>query len=320
MTNLITRTNGEPFATKANAKGARTRMGFADTHDVIQHGGGWVLSERQNDEKQVDEPVTLQPGDYIATKDLSEYGYYAVARAFMAAGATNTGIDLSDVSDLLGWDVRDDEFYHGSDHPYYKQEVFTGRQLTLSQILGATNAGGEEKQMTSEQWVPEVGATASVANEQCYAISYGEGVIGKDVEIKALFDCEGIPMAAVEYDGVCYCFRVEMLSEPTTDEDRAVDEMVSHVQASDNFHSFSKRLYQQGYRKQPQPADDMADPSNWRVGNVVKCIESGCTLNFGQGYFFISHCSYGSVIVEDEKGKQYRAPSKSLRFHSISRP
>nr|WP_289108737.1 hypothetical protein [uncultured Halomonas sp.] len=137
MTNLITRTNGDPFATEGNAKCARTWKGLTHTHEVIQHGGGWVLREKQSGAA-----VTLQPGDYIATKDLTEDEYHAVARAFMAAGATDTGIDLSDVGDLLGWDVRDNEFYHGSDDSYYKQEVFTGRQLTLSQILSATNAGG----------------------------------------------------------------------------------------------------------------------------------------------------------------------------------
>ena len=99
--------------------------------------------------------ITLQPGDYIATEGLSEDDYHAVAEAFMAAGATNAGIDLSDVGDLLGWDVRDNELYHGSDDSYYKQEVFTGRQLTLSQILSATNAGKPApKETTTEEQQP----------------------------------------------------------------------------------------------------------------------------------------------------------------------
>jgi len=56
MTNLITRTNGEPFATEFDAKLERIELGLTDTHEVIQHGGGWVMSEKQSDAA-----VTLQP-------------------------------------------------------------------------------------------------------------------------------------------------------------------------------------------------------------------------------------------------------------------
>jgi len=49
MTNLIARNNGEPFATEGNAKCARTWKGLTHTHEVIQHGGGWVLREKQSD-------------------------------------------------------------------------------------------------------------------------------------------------------------------------------------------------------------------------------------------------------------------------------
>lgn len=235
--------------------------------------------------------ITLQPGDYIATKDLSEDDYHAVARAFMAAGCPE--YEVADYAyarhSSMGWARQGDKImglYHGGD-------MFFTRQLTLTQILNATNAGGQvEKEMTSEQWVPEVGATASVANEQCYAISYGEDVIGKDVEVKALFDCEGIPMAAVEHDGVCYCFRVDMLSESTTEEDRAIIDMADCI---DGFEGISMKqstaqalaayLISNGYRKQPQPADDMNDPANWKVGDLLECLEqdAGCYSQFSPG-------------------------------------
>ena len=158
MTNLITRTNGEPFATESNAKGARTRMGLNDTHDVIQHGGGWVLSEMQGEQDQGDAAVTLQPGDYIATKGLTEDEYHAVARAFMAAGAEENEYDkdddMPDFWALFGWGGC-----NGLAH-WEVAESFGGdtRQLTLSQVLGATNAGAAtqpEEPTTEQQHMPQ---------------------------------------------------------------------------------------------------------------------------------------------------------------------
>ena len=151
MTNLIARNNSEPFATEFDAKLERIELGLTDTHEVIQHGGGWVLSEKQSDAA-----VTLQPGDYIATKGLSEDDYHAVAAAFMAAGADENEYDKDDIMpdcwDLFGWD-EDDGLAHW-DSP----NSFEGspRQLTLSQILGATNAGvGVGAESTTESTTEE---------------------------------------------------------------------------------------------------------------------------------------------------------------------
>lgn len=62
MTNLIARNNGEPFATEFDAKLERIELGLTDTHDVIQHGGGWVLREKQSgaEPETTTEPTTEQ--------------------------------------------------------------------------------------------------------------------------------------------------------------------------------------------------------------------------------------------------------------------
>jgi len=150
MINLITRTNGDPFATEGNAKCARTWKGLTHTHEVIQHGGGWVLREKQSGAEQDGSAVTLQPGDYIATEGLSEDDYHTVARAFMAAGADENEYDKDDIMpdrwDLFGWN-GDDGLAHW-DSP----NSFEGspRQLTLTQILSATNAGNNTTEPKTE--------------------------------------------------------------------------------------------------------------------------------------------------------------------------
>ncbi len=152
MTNLITRTNGDPFATEGNAKCARTWKGLTHTHEVIQHGGGWVLREKQSGAEQDGSAVTLQPGDYIATEGLSEDDYHAVAEAFMAAGA-GKGEYPSDGQfyPYFGWREKIDNLYHG-----YNGSGWGERQLTLSQILSATNAGcGAEPETTAEPTAEE---------------------------------------------------------------------------------------------------------------------------------------------------------------------
>lgn len=89
--------------------------------------------------------VTLRAGDYIATNGLSEDDYHNVAAEFMAAGAGKgeyPDISYAMAEDMLpnfGW--FEGELYHGNGE-------FEGRQLTLSQILSATNAGGVSETTT----------------------------------------------------------------------------------------------------------------------------------------------------------------------------
>jgi len=93
--------------------------------------------------------VTLQPGDYIATEGLTVADYHAVAAAFHTAGAIQFGdsdkrIDYS----FVGWHNGKFQGLGGQLEPRDGD-----RQLTLSQILNATNAGGsaEPEEPTTEQ-------------------------------------------------------------------------------------------------------------------------------------------------------------------------
>ena len=322
MINLIARNNGEPFATELDAKLERTWLGLTHTHEVIQHGGGWVLREKQSGAEQDGSAVTLQPGDYIATEGLSEDDYHAVAEAFMAAGA-GKGEYPSDGQfyPYFGWREKIDNLYHG-----YNGSGWGERQLTLSQILSATNAVGDEPQMTSKQWVPEVGDREEVAEEGYLPIPSPKQCAEdlRDDGFHPQATCVERMMEALEWiaRNACQSSRLECQKRASaalaTEEDRAVEEMVSHVQASDNFHSFSKRLYQQGYRKQPQPVDDMDDPANWRAGDWIICTTSALQLIKGGRYEILNMVGDNNPVIRNDDGE--REERCSGLFEHYSRP
>lgn len=99
--------------------------------------------------------VTLQRGDYIATNDLTEDEYHAVARAFMAAGAGKGEYQYDNYytpERAFGIDNRSNSLFHG--RPGTDGDVLSlcGRQLTLSQILNARNAGCSVEPETTTEW------------------------------------------------------------------------------------------------------------------------------------------------------------------------
>ena len=84
--------------------------------------------------------VTLQPGDYVCTKGMTQEQYYAVVSKFMAAGVDQNSYDYSyakyagdGVVSYLGWDSRDDELWDCR----HVAARFDGRGLTVEQVLGS---------------------------------------------------------------------------------------------------------------------------------------------------------------------------------------
>lgn len=108
------------------------------------------------------ERITLRPGDYILTKGLSEDDYHAVARVFMAAGADGRKVSgangkrcASGDFIYVGWDPEDNQIFHvGFCTP---EEADFARNLTVSQVLNATNAGNGSE----DDVMPEIGSKCS---------------------------------------------------------------------------------------------------------------------------------------------------------------
>jgi hypothetical protein len=146
---IITRTNGQPYATESSARQQLAAKGLQDTHEVARHGGGYALVPIS----RTSDPITLQPGDHVSTEGMTEDQYHAVARAFMAAGAKKgQRAPEWDQYPFLGWDARDRTLYAQADA---LPLCWTGRHLTIAQVLAATNANPQPEAQ------PEATATPS---------------------------------------------------------------------------------------------------------------------------------------------------------------
>ena len=342
MKNLITRTNGDPFATEGNAKCARTWKGLTHTHEVIQHGGGWVLREKQSGAEQDGSAVTLQPGDYIATEGLSEDDYHAVAEAFMAAGA-GKGEYPSDGQfyPYFGWREKIDNLYHG-----YNGSGWGERQLTLSQIMNATNAGGAADKQDNDGWIENTG-TCPVERGARIDVRYRDGV--ENIGVMALLtggEAEGsnsertaVTFAIIDSDSRITHYRLrqdsetktEHTTETTTEEkpmpqQHLADQLESALAALEHAQSEVNRLqaeYRAAYPKINREVvltEDMTDPANWRAGDVVTSGESNTDIEAGGNYELIAdpHWNGHKWIIQfaDNAGDARQRPACSYAFYS----
>lgn len=130
--------------------------GCKDGYGII----GWMKKINTNGEESntmtpCEKQVTLREGDYIATDGLSEDDYHNVARAFMAAGCDDHEYDENDWPTdcwvFFGWEEDQGLAHWDSANSFEGSQ----RQLTLSQVLSATNAGGVEPESTTENTTEE---------------------------------------------------------------------------------------------------------------------------------------------------------------------
>lgn len=85
--------------------------------------------------------------------------------------------------------------------------------------------------MSEQEW-PQPGDMAEVHNDPGYEVVYGDDVIGADVQVKARFLSGCVDMATVERDGMCFCFRVDMLRPIRAAAQKAEDEAVGAMWAA----------------------------------------------------------------------------------------
>jgi len=104
-----------------------------------------ILNGQQESNTMTQEQsITLQPGDYVLTEGMTEDEYHAVAAAFMAAGAEKYGDDDKYKHwKCVGW-------YFGKFQGAGRGRVGSSgsRQLTIQQVLSATNSGVTPQQET----------------------------------------------------------------------------------------------------------------------------------------------------------------------------
>lgn len=88
--------------------------------------------------------VKLKPGDYVATKGMTEAEYHAVAAKFIESGAGEGEYPAFRYAkggylQGFGWHISDNELYHGDfiSGDGYWAITHGCRQLTIEQVLGA---------------------------------------------------------------------------------------------------------------------------------------------------------------------------------------
>lgn len=200
--------------------------------------------------------IKLQKGDYVLTSDIesNEMNDRIVEemerQGFALYGAKNKGeffnIGINSVGEIVG----------GLDRCAY-------RQLTPAQILG------------SAQWAPEVGGLYKHNNGGVYEVT---GLANKNTERPGEY-----PVTVI-YKNIdnhtVWCRPIKEWSRSfkpfPTEEDREVEEM---MRDADLMRVQAERAYRAGYRKQPQPAEDMTDPANWRAGDIFKVVDGKRSLD-----------------------------------------
>lgn len=138
MQYVIVKRNGEPYASEAVARQQILVKGLSATHEARMYGKGWAIM-RVGSARE--ESINLQPGDYVSTEGMTEDQYHAVAKAFIAAGASEREYPQWTFAkdaylNAFGWD--------GSGLFHHDVEGVCGfkRKLTIAQVLSATNARG----------------------------------------------------------------------------------------------------------------------------------------------------------------------------------
>lgn len=228
-------------------------------------GGSWQRIEE-------DERVTLKPGDYVSTEGMTEDQYRDVARAFANAGCPRFGGDAAGKGrgDYLEW-------FH--DELVSTHFVEPGaRHLTPSQVIGATNAGGEAQDTLT-------GALKYACDELDTARQHE----AKAAEHRA------------NHDGA-----MEHVRDMLPDGWRLVRDGIP----ADVYRSFEDQT-----RRMMREAD-MTDPANWREGDVFEVTRSGAyCADVKKGDLVALQEAGGSFFTSQGTGLSWSLEPDSVRFH-----
>ena len=111
-----------------------------------------------------------------------------------------------------------------------------------------------------DEW-PKVGDDAILTNENDYGVTHGAEAIGKKVKVMSLFKDDDLDMAAIKHGITNYCFRVDMLKKPKTQEQELRDELIemtlSHMENKDhpieaNAYYLASEIIEKHIKTKPQ--------------------------------------------------------------------
>lgn len=278
--------------------------------------------------------ITLKPGDYVRTEGMTEEQYYAVAKAFMEAGAKSLECP-SRVRDypLFGWALAAVGYERGLWHA--ANSVLFERELTIAQILGA--------EPDADGWIEWHGGECPVEKGVLVDVRYDDGA-----ERKAIPALTSKPMSygrtaedwntpRCESSIIAYRIHQPEQESPMTIEqlltkaNKHAAKAAKHEAKRKALVERARELLPEGWRLENsglvvQPAEDMADPANWKAGDVVECVSGKRWFTEGKEYKLTAWPSTGkafmrrsgNVSIIDDMGDDYYAPASSFKW--ISRP
>lgn len=292
--------------------------------------------------------ITLKPGDYVRTEGMTEEQYHAVAKAFMDAGCWKPRFKSWLGSELIGWDKRDNEFIGRGDLIYVRCEELTGRELTIAQILGT--------EPDADGWIEWHGGECPVEKGDVIDVRF------RDEDEHCELEVYGHRLSSEHWEheedpGDIIAYRIhqpEQEEAPMTIEQLLTkankhaakaqehrDKAANHERKADEHEAKRVELVEQARQLMPgytleisadwerdveeQPTEDMADPSNWKAGDVVECVSehAGVGLSEGGRYKLREECrpypnGPRASVEADDNGKKNGHDARYFRW--ISRP
>lgn len=118
-----------------------------------------------------------------------------------------------------------------------------------SETVGETVKPVYTKAMCDAGESAPIGSTCVLTNESGYNIDYGHELVNREVTVLSdpLPVSGSVSVQAIEYDGLCYCFRSSMLKPVKADEEKLIDEVkaCTGLRARDGLNEVVNNLMKQ---------------------------------------------------------------------------
>ena len=210
-------------------------------------------------------------------------------------------------SQLAGEYVKELEAWGMCENGGTNQQRLTDKgRAWMNNMLIVPQDDQGDSEVNNQAWVPEVG-------EQC-EYYYSEGKEWRKGEVVAFY--KGAAILIDLQDGLAV--NGDIVRKLNTEEDDAVDDMVSIFSALVvTIRDGLRELYRAGYRKQ-EAQPDLSDPANWMDGDILVCTEcSNGDLKEGGKYPTLGVDSHLNLVkVIGSHGKEMWAVDSVFKFHS----
>ncbi len=216
----------------------------------------------------------IRKGDYVSLEGISKDQYHAVEKAFMEAGA-DSGEEYGEFGyenwKFLGWGecgALDHHDYH---------ELFSGRHLTIEQVLGEE----EDETATIQSLLKKAEKHARKAQKheakRQEAIEQARALLPDGWELTPSID-QDVRIGYTPLSELDYCeFNVGVFGAD---------------------------------------GEDLTDPANWREGDVVECVRGNGGVTVGRKYTISSFDEDGDPsIKENDHGCKDNHYADVFKFH-----